>query len=138
MSSSRPRRTATAAAAATAAAHPPPPAGAAPPVPPPVPQELQALIKYIEINKASDLDWFTIRPTNKEGTRWEGKCWYIHDLLRYEFDFQVGAVLRYAMPCHAVPCHAMMQCPSWACCRGVRGGVGCCTGSRNPHECQAC
>jgi hypothetical protein len=101
LTSSSRRRTAT--ATATAAAHPPP-AGAAPPappVPPHVPQELQALIKYIEINKASDLDWFTIRPTNKEGTRWEGKCWYIHDLLRYEFDFQVGAALRNAMPCHA-------------------------------------
>lgn len=54
-------------------------------------QELQALIKYIEINKAGDLDWFTIKPANKEGTRWEGKCWYIHDLIRYDFDFQVGA-----------------------------------------------
>lgn len=38
-----------------------------------VPQELQALIKYIEINKASDLDWFTIKPSNKEGTHWAGK-----------------------------------------------------------------
>ena len=38
-----------------------------------LPQELQALIKYIEINKASDLDWFTIKPSNKEGTHWTGK-----------------------------------------------------------------
>lgn len=55
----------------------------------PSPQELQALIKYIEINKASDLDWFTIKPSNKEGTHWGGKCWYIHELVKYEFDFQV-------------------------------------------------
>ena len=54
----------------------------------PPPQELQALIKYIEINKASDLDWFTIKPTNKEGTHWEGLCWYIHELIKYEFKFQ--------------------------------------------------
>lgn len=52
-------------------------------------EELQALIKYIEINKSSDLDWFTIKPSNKEGTHWEGKCWYIHELIKYEFDFQV-------------------------------------------------
>ncbi|KAI7836103.1 hypothetical protein COHA_010005 [Chlorella ohadii] len=51
-------------------------------------EELQALIKYIEINKASDLDWFTIKPSNKEGTHWAGKCWYVHELIRYEFDFQ--------------------------------------------------
>jgi hypothetical protein len=31
--------------------------------------------------------------SNKEGTRWFGKCWYIHNLLRYEFDveFDVSA-----------------------------------------------
>ena len=34
------------------------------------------------------MDWFTIKP-NKEGTRWEGRCWYIHELIKYEFDFQV-------------------------------------------------
>ncbi|KAI3433735.1 hypothetical protein D9Q98_003542 [Chlorella vulgaris] len=51
-------------------------------------EELQALIQYIGINKAADLDWFTIRPSNKEGTHWAGKCWYVHDLIRYEFDFQ--------------------------------------------------
>ncbi|RMZ57457.1 hypothetical protein APUTEX25_004291, partial [Auxenochlorella protothecoides] len=51
-------------------------------------QEIQALIKYIEINKRGDLDWFTIKPTNKEGTHWQGKCWYIHELVKYEFNFQ--------------------------------------------------
>ena len=51
-------------------------------------QELNALIKYIEMGKATDLDWFTIKPSNKEGTHWKGKCWYIHDLIKYEFDFQ--------------------------------------------------
>lgn len=46
-----------------------------------------ALIKYVEINKAEDNDWFKIE-SNKEGTKWKGKCWYIHNLVRYEFDLQ--------------------------------------------------
>lgn len=50
-------------------------------------QELQALIKYIQLNKASDSDWFTIT-SNKEGTHWSGKCWYIHELIKYEFAFE--------------------------------------------------
>ena len=54
-------------------------------------QELQALIKYIGINKAGDLDWFTIKPTNKDGTHWAGKCWYVHELIKYEFDFQASS-----------------------------------------------
>lgn len=49
-------------------------------------EELQALIKYIQLNKASDSDWFTIT-SNKEGTEWSGKCWYVHNLQRFEFDF---------------------------------------------------
>lgn len=53
-------------------------------------EELQALIKYVEMNKAADMDWFTIKPSNREGTHWKGKCWYIHELIKYEFDFQVG------------------------------------------------
>jgi hypothetical protein len=60
--------------------------------PSPLPQELQALIKYIEMSKATDMDWFTIKPTNKEGTHWEGKCWYIHELIKYEFNFQVSGM----------------------------------------------
>ncbi|GMH44828.1 hypothetical protein BSKO_12780 [Bryopsis sp. KO-2023] len=50
-------------------------------------EELAALIKYINMNKESDTDWFTIQP-NKEGTHWSGKCWYVHELIKYEFDFQ--------------------------------------------------
>lgn len=50
-------------------------------------QELQALIKYIQQNKATDSDWFTIT-SNKEGTKWNGRCWYIHSLLKYEFPFE--------------------------------------------------
>ncbi|KAK9840992.1 hypothetical protein WJX81_004677 [Elliptochloris bilobata] len=50
-------------------------------------EELTALIKYIQLNKASDSDWFTIT-ANKEGTHWSGKCWYVHELLRHEFAFE--------------------------------------------------
>eukprot|EP01017_Pseudomicrothorax_dubius_P002148 TRINITY_DN0_c862_g1_i2.p1 TRINITY_DN0_c862_g1~~TRINITY_DN0_c862_g1_i2.p1 ORF type:complete len:162 (+),score=42.30 TRINITY_DN0_c862_g1_i2:50-535(+) len=50
-------------------------------------EEFLALIKYVEINKAEDNDWFKIE-SNREGTRWTGKCWYIHNLVRYEFDLQ--------------------------------------------------
>jgi len=32
-------------------------------------QELQALIKYIQINKATDSDWFTIK-SSKDGIKW--------------------------------------------------------------------
>lgn len=50
-------------------------------------QEIQALIHYIKMNKESDTDWFTIQP-NKDGTHWSGKCWYIHNYIKYEFDLQ--------------------------------------------------
>jgi hypothetical protein len=87
-----------------------------------LPQELQALIKYIEINKAADLDWFTIRPSNKEGTHWSGKCWYVHDLIKYEFDFQVGTtwtalIARAAAVAGAclLPAIGMCLCSSMSC-----------------------
>ena len=47
---------------------------------------MEAADRYIQLNKASDSDWFTIT-SNKEGTEWSGKCWYVHNLQRYEFDF---------------------------------------------------
>lgn len=27
-------------------------------------------------------------PYNPEGTRWKGKCWYVHNHVKYEFDLQ--------------------------------------------------
>jgi len=50
-------------------------------------EELLALIKYVEINKAEDNDWFKIE-SNADGTKWHGKCWYIHEHVKYEFDLQ--------------------------------------------------
>uniref|UniRef100_F7B8T9 Ubiquitin-fold modifier-conjugating enzyme 1 n=1 Tax=Xenopus tropicalis TaxID=8364 RepID=F7B8T9_XENTR len=70
-------------------------------------EEYQALIKYVENNKNADNDWFRLE-SNKEGTRegawlicwfhvrrWFGKCWYIHDLLRYEFDVEFDIPVTY-------------------------------------------
>ncbi|EGR34743.1 ufm1-conjugating enzyme 1, putative [Ichthyophthirius multifiliis] len=50
-------------------------------------EEYIALIKYIEINKSQDNDWFKVE-SDKEGKKWKGRCWYIHNLVRYEFDLQ--------------------------------------------------
>ena len=76
-------------------------------------QELTALIQYIKYNKrlvlhtecflgwvtmtlrlmdtmlacSNDADWFSIK-SSKDGLHWNGRCWYIHELLRYEFEFE--------------------------------------------------
>ncbi len=33
------------------------------------------------------MDWFTIEPVSN-GQSWQGKCWYVHNLIKYEFDFR--------------------------------------------------
>ncbi|KAG8087629.1 hypothetical protein GUJ93_ZPchr0010g10099 [Zizania palustris] len=48
-------------------------------------EEYNALIVYMSVNKSKDNDWFRIFAANPEGTRWEGMCWCIHNLHRYEF-----------------------------------------------------
>ncbi|KAL7010993.1 hypothetical protein ACKWTF_014035 [Chironomus riparius] len=57
-------------------------------------EEYQALIKYVQNNKTSDSDWFRLE-SNKEGTRWFGKCWYVHNLLKYEFDVEFDIPVTY-------------------------------------------
>uniref|UniRef100_A0A3P9PTY3 Ubiquitin-fold modifier-conjugating enzyme 1 n=1 Tax=Poecilia reticulata TaxID=8081 RepID=A0A3P9PTY3_POERE len=47
-------------------------------------EEYQALIRFVEQNKAADNDWFRLE-SNPDGTRWTGTCWFVHELLRYEF-----------------------------------------------------
>eukprot|EP00352_Strombidinopsis_acuminata_P003043 CAMPEP_0176378294 /NCGR_PEP_ID=MMETSP0126-20121128/29513_1 /TAXON_ID=141414 ORGANISM="Strombidinopsis acuminatum, Strain SPMC142" /NCGR_SAMPLE_ID=MMETSP0126 /ASSEMBLY_ACC=CAM_ASM_000229 /LENGTH=88 /DNA_ID=CAMNT_0017740525 /DNA_START=130 /DNA_END=396 /DNA_ORIENTATION=+ len=39
------------------------------------------------MNKDNDNDWFNIE-SNEDGTIWSGKCWYVHNLVRYEFDLR--------------------------------------------------
>jgi len=48
-------------------------------------EEYMVLIEYIKMNKEADSDWFTIE-SNADGTKWNGKCWLMHNLVRYEFD----------------------------------------------------
>ncbi|XP_050532407.1 ubiquitin-fold modifier-conjugating enzyme 1 [Daktulosphaira vitifoliae] len=50
-------------------------------------EEYQSLIQYVQNNKAADNDWFRLE-SNKEGTKWFGKCWVFHDQLKYEFDIE--------------------------------------------------
>ncbi|XP_055351365.1 ubiquitin-fold modifier-conjugating enzyme 1-like [Paramacrobiotus metropolitanus] len=57
-------------------------------------EELLSLIKYVENNKAADNDWFRLE-SNKEGTKWFGKCWYIHQLLKYEFEIEFDIPVTY-------------------------------------------
>tara|TARA_B110001452_G_scaffold255262_1_gene247527 strand:- start:688 stop:1131 length:444 start_codon:yes stop_codon:yes gene_type:complete len=39
-------------------------------------------------------EWFTIQ-SNKTGTRWTGKVWCIHNLLKYEFDLEFELPVTY-------------------------------------------
>lgn len=58
-------------------------------------EEYKALIAYTQMNKSNDNDWFRISAANPEGTRWTGKCWYVHNLLKYEFDLQFDVPVTY-------------------------------------------
>jgi len=58
----------------------------------------QALIQYVQMNKAKDNDWFQLAPANAEGTTWKGKCWYVYNLLRYEFDLRFDIPVTYPPP----------------------------------------
>jgi ufm1-conjugating enzyme 1 len=96
----------------------PPPSPSTPPTPP-LPthhnpnnhnkQELQALIQYVQQNKAADSDWFTIAPETTPpaatsssataapipGLRWAGRCWYVHNYVRHEFAFRFDVPATY-------------------------------------------
>lgn len=58
-------------------------------------EEYKSLIAYTGMNKSNDNDWFRISAANPEGTRWVGKCWYVHNLLKYEFDLQFDIPVTY-------------------------------------------
>eukprot|EP00287_Rhodomonas_sp_CCMP768_P006516 CAMPEP_0196736196 /NCGR_PEP_ID=MMETSP1091-20130531/14332_1 /TAXON_ID=302021 /ORGANISM="Rhodomonas sp., Strain CCMP768" /LENGTH=165 /DNA_ID=CAMNT_0042079897 /DNA_START=30 /DNA_END=527 /DNA_ORIENTATION=- len=57
-------------------------------------EEYTALIKYIQIGKESDTDWFQIE-SNKEGTTWTGKVWYVFEMKKYEFDLKFDIPVGY-------------------------------------------
>ena len=48
-------------------------------------EEYMALITYVQLNKDDDNEWFNVEP-DETGIHWSGKCWYIHELVRYEFE----------------------------------------------------
>ncbi|XP_015379542.1 PREDICTED: ubiquitin-fold modifier-conjugating enzyme 1 [Diuraphis noxia] len=50
-------------------------------------EEYQSLIQYVQNNKAADNDWFRLE-SNKEGTKWFGKCWVFQNQLKYEFEIE--------------------------------------------------
>eukprot|EP01126_Amoeba_proteus_P016537 TRINITY_DN17679_c0_g1_i2.p1 TRINITY_DN17679_c0_g1~~TRINITY_DN17679_c0_g1_i2.p1 ORF type:complete len:175 (+),score=20.04 TRINITY_DN17679_c0_g1_i2:35-526(+) len=57
-------------------------------------QEYAALIKYVQLNKGQDNDWFKIE-SNRDGTRWFGTCWYIQNYQKYEFQVQFDIPVAY-------------------------------------------
>uniref|UniRef100_A0A182PMP1 Ubiquitin-fold modifier-conjugating enzyme 1 n=1 Tax=Anopheles epiroticus TaxID=199890 RepID=A0A182PMP1_9DIPT len=57
-------------------------------------EEYQALIQYVQNSKAADMEWFRLE-SNKEGTKWFGKCWYIHQMHKYEFDVEFDIPITY-------------------------------------------
>ncbi|OEH76054.1 ubiquitin-fold modifier-conjugating enzyme 1 [Cyclospora cayetanensis] len=48
-------------------------------------EEYRALISYLTLAKENDKEWFKIE-ANQEGTEWKGRCWCLHEMVRYEFD----------------------------------------------------
>jgi ufm1-conjugating enzyme 1 len=46
------------------------------------------------LNKEHDNDWFLLE-SNDDGTRWFGKCWYIHNFHKYEFALQFDIPVTY-------------------------------------------
>lgn len=57
-------------------------------------EELSALISYIKQNKQNGNHWFTLT-SDKKGIQWTGKCWYVYNLLKYEFDFSFEIPMTY-------------------------------------------
>ncbi|KAI4502800.1 hypothetical protein M0802_001844 [Mischocyttarus mexicanus] len=57
-------------------------------------EEYQVLITYVKNNKESNNDWFRLE-SNKEGTRWFGKCWFMQNYLKYEFDVEFDIPVTY-------------------------------------------
>merc|ERR1712054_140610 len=53
-----------------------------------------ALIQYQKVNKEAGNEWFRIE-SNKTGTRWTGKVWYVHEMVKYEFDLEFELPVTY-------------------------------------------
>ncbi|CAJ0597968.1 unnamed protein product [Cylicocyclus nassatus] len=57
-------------------------------------EEYQAIIKFVQNNKESDSDWFRLE-SNADGTKWFGKCWHYHNMVKYEFDVEFDIPITY-------------------------------------------
>lgn len=57
-------------------------------------EEYMALIKHVQQNKDNDSDWFHLE-SNKDGTKWFGKCWHIQNYLKYEFEIEFEIPVTY-------------------------------------------
>ncbi|KII73794.1 Ubiquitin-fold modifier-conjugating enzyme 1 [Thelohanellus kitauei] len=59
-------------------------------------EEFLALINICESNKNEGKDWFTIEPT-ADGLKWSGKCWFYHEMKKYEFDYEFELPVSYPL-----------------------------------------
>ncbi|GMS89837.1 hypothetical protein PENTCL1PPCAC_12012, partial [Pristionchus entomophagus] len=57
-------------------------------------EELTAVIEFVKKNKENDSDWFRLE-CNADGTKWFGKCWYFHNMIKYEFDVEFDIPITY-------------------------------------------
>jgi len=57
-------------------------------------EEYASLIQYVKINKETDSSWFSIQ-SNSSGTKWTGTCWYIYNMLKYEFKVEIDVPVTY-------------------------------------------
>merc|ERR1712071_142755 len=57
-------------------------------------EELDALIDYQEQAKVDDRQWLQLEPVDEKGEKWEGKCWYFMDGVKYTFkvEFEIPAL----------------------------------------------
>ena len=56
-------------------------------------EELVALVGYVEDAAEDDKDWFDVQPVDEKGLKWEGSCWFLHEMKKYEFivNFEIPA-----------------------------------------------
>ncbi|KAK5986696.1 Ubiquitin-fold modifier-conjugating enzyme 1 [Trichostrongylus colubriformis] len=57
-------------------------------------EEYQSIIKFVQNNKETDSDWFRLE-SNADGTKWFGKCWHYHNMIKYEFDVEFDIPITY-------------------------------------------
>ena len=50
-------------------------------------EEYKILIQYITNLKKEGQQWFHVEP-DIDGIKWKGKCWFIYNMSKYEFDLQ--------------------------------------------------